>query len=76
MYDTHAKAGRRLAESGIDRLTKEKEEEIDISAAEARQRIVQGFELEAEARGITIDKEEVDITGKLNVIFTDDMKDA
>jgi hypothetical protein len=61
---------------GIQRLAKEKAEQLDISPAEARHRITQGFEIETKARGVTLEKEEVDITGKLNVVFTEDLKDA
>lgn len=76
MYAVHAKAGRALADSGVKRLIKERDDGIDISASEARHRIKEGFEIEARARGVTLEKEEVDITGKLNIVFTEDMKDA
>ena len=64
-----------MAELGIRQLAKEKAEQLDISPAEARHRITQGFEIETKARGVTLEKE-VDITGKLNVIFTEDLQDA
>jgi isopentenyl diphosphate isomerase/L-lactate dehydrogenase-like FMN-dependent dehydrogenase len=76
MYDVYTKAGRELADSGMQRLTKEEAEKLNISPAEARHRIVQGFEIEAKARGITLETEEVDVEGKINVIFTEDLNDA
>jgi len=45
-------------------------------ADRGRQRIItHGFEIETKAREVTLEKE-VDITGKLNVIFTEDLQDA
>ena len=67
---------RDLAESSIQRLAKEQAEELDISLAEARHRIIQGFEIEAKARGVTLEKEEVGVSDKISIIFTEDLKDA
>jgi hypothetical protein len=60
---------------GIQRLAKEKAEQLDISPAEARHRITQCFEIETKALRVTLEKE-VGITALLNVVFTEDLKDA
>jgi hypothetical protein len=46
----------RFQENQVPRLAKEQEEELDISPVEARHRIIQGFEVEAKARGVTLEE--------------------
>ena len=57
-------------------MPKEQAAELDISPAVTRHRIIQGFKIEAKARGVTLEKEEVGVSDKINIIFTEDLKDA
>jgi len=76
MYKEYASLGRALASSGYEKLKADKDNPDAISASEARKRIKEGFSIEAKARGVQLEKEELDVSGKLNIVFTDDLKDA